>query len=122
MFTTSLLNINAGICFSNEYQSPLLDGNYDDFVIPELWTKSVLIFNLDDDVNFRGIDATNVKAWQWWLVINNSEKKLTLELNKNSSLANNRFDGEKKIDVKKNTPTLLIRNGLTNKFIAFEAS
>ncbi len=122
MFVKSLLNIDGGVSFSKEYETATLSGNYDDFVIPELQKYSVLVFNCSSDVNIKGLDSSNVNDWQVWLVINNSDKKLKFEYNKGSSLAENRFTGDKNFDIKKNTPSWIVRNPKNNKFLVFKAS
>ena len=121
MLIKSLLNLNGGVSFGKEHETAALSGNYDNFSIGDLPSVSVLVFNLTGDTKIRGLVSTNVNDWQVWLVVNNSDKKLKFEYNKGSSLADNRFTGDKAFDIKKNSPSWIMRNPKNNKFLVFKA-
>ena len=118
----SLLKLQGGVSFDKVYQTPTLSGNYDNYNIENLQSYSTLVFNASNTVKIRGLNATGANDWQCWLVINNSDENIKFEYDKGSSLANNRFTGDKAFDIKKNTPTWIIRNPLNNKFLVFKAS
>ena len=122
MKAVGLISLMSGIDFSKVYETPTLSGNYDDYLITDLQNYSTIVINASGDVKLRGLDSTNVNPWQFWLIINNSNKKVKCEYNKGSSLAANRFDGDKAFDIKKNCPAILIRNGLTDKFLVIKGN
>lgn len=116
----SLLSLKGGVDYSSVYQTPVLDGNYDNYVITDLQKYSTLVFNSSDDVKIRGLDATNVNPWQSWIVINNSDNNLKFEYNKGTSLANNRLEGDRAFNIPENCAVMLVRSPLINKFLVLK--
>jgi len=111
--------INEGFALDSTFITPILTGDVDDYVIPDMHKYSTIVWRSTKDVDVTGIVVSdNTRYWRWDFINGNTNgKSFKFKKFSNKSSVNNQFASKDDITLETQDFWVFRRDIANNKYL-----